>query len=348
MKKAPDNFQYALIHSIIVPQVSRNKVPDCTNSCVGPDACSKLNFKEDPAKYDACDKKSMCCGSNCQEGPHLTQYSHLKIKSEHRDRYEHDERTPRYGPDFNELMDESTNELEMEMSEEAHLEQHCDGLSRAKEENNNKIDHSDIKDHNLFSSSRLLGGSSKPSSGSAFHPVTSDKELSAKSNIDLSSSVAMSPLGPYPPVGATFVGYPDAGAITSSEKEVPHPLASDKATAASICVLQPKPRLKVNEKPEEAPASVISAGERRSVDSPDAMHKEYTILQPANSTSKVNPSPLRSISVDTPTTTTANVPLATTFEPAESPQSEAPAKHLLESPRYTEQLSGSLSKGKDQ
>lgn len=345
---------------------------ECTNSSVGNDVCSKSNFKDeqDPSKYDGCisDKKpnTSCCGTNCQEAPHPTQYSShlLKIKSEHRDRYDHHqgERPSRYGPDFNELMDESTNELEIDMSDEATMDQHCDPMGRAKEENNNKIDHVDIKDHNLFASRHtLLSGSSKPSTGSAFHPVTSDSNkdsLSTKSNMDLTSavSVAMSPLGPYPPVGATFVGYPDGAGITSSEKEPSHSMASEKPTTSSICVLQPKPRLKMNEKLEDSAtpssASVISSSERRSIDSPDTMQKEYTILQPANSTSKVNPGPLRSISVEsTPrdSTTTANVPLPTTFEApsTESPQSEAPSKHMLESQRYAEQLSSaSLNKGK--
>lgn len=304
------------------------------------------------------DKKSnpAYCGNNCHDTSHSNQYSSsvTKIKSENREKYESNEKSnARYGPDFNELVDDSTNELEIDMSDDGNIDRDSDNAIKSKEENNNKIDSADTKD-NIFTSSRhSISNTTKTSSISAFRPVTNDTKdilLSSKTNMDISNavSVAMSPLGPYPPVGATFVGYPDNSGIASPEKESAHSLTNDKQSP-NICVLQPKSRVKLNEKMDNT-SSTISVSERRSIESPDIMQKEYTILQPANSTSKVNQNSLSGIRMENnrEATSTSSVSLSTTFEssPSESSQNESSSKQLLESQRYSEHLvNGGLNKG---
>lgn len=277
----------------------------------------------------------------------------MKIKSEDRDKYNNnnnDKSNTRYGPDFNELMDDSPNNLEIDMSDDAAGDRD-DNLVKAKEENNNKIDDADIKEH-AFSSPRhnLISNGSKISSVSAFRPVTNDSKdilLSSKSNMDI-SSVAMSPLGPYPPVGATFVGYPDNAGITSPEKEQTISLNGGKQTP-NICLLQPKSRTKPIEKAEDS-ASTVSSNGRRSIESPDT--KEYTILQPANSASKATSGTLRTVAIESSSeaapTPTSSVSMATTFDssPTESPQNETSSKHLIDSQRYSDHMANSgLNKG---
>lgn len=263
-----------------------------------------------------------------------------------------DEKSSRCGPDFNELMDDSTNDLEMHMSDDANVRNDGDRDIK-KEENNNKIDNC-IKDVHAFSTPRhslISNNVNSKSSVSAFRPVTNDTKdsiLLSKSTMDISNAVsaAMSPLGPYPPVGATFVGYPDNAGLTSPEKDSSHSLATGKQTP-NICLLQPKSRVKINDKIEDS-LSTVSSNESRSAESPETMQKEYTILQPAGS--KGNSASSRNISMDSSSSeasVTPTLPRPTKFEssPIDSPSSEQSSKHALESQRYGELSSGGLNKG---
>jgi hypothetical protein len=302
-------------------QVSKNQnslfqKQDCTNT-----SHPHLTLKEEPdsSRYDSTGDERKSSSYNHHDAlAHQNQYTSssssslvgMKIKTEDKDK--------RYGPDFNELMeDDSPNNLEIDMSDDGGRE---DG-SKTKEENNNKIDSVDIKDQHVFAAAAagggprhvlLSNGGSKMSSLSAFRPVTSDTK-------DMLSGVAMSPLGPYPPVGATFVGYPDNAGITSPEKEQTLSLNGDKQTS-NICLLQPKARTKTHEKLEEAATATLAISERRSIESPDT--KEYTILQPANSTSKTNNS--------SETTATTSAPSATTVTSNfDSSSSQSPQTDIL-------------------
>lgn len=340
-------------------QVSKNlntlpQKQDCPDASLRSDQFGKTYLKEEPdsCKYDDTinDKKSNSC-YNHESVAHQNQYhSQIKIKSE-RDKYNNnnnnnnnDKSNSRYGPDFNELMDSSPNNLEIDMSDDGNGDRD-DNLIKRKEENNNKIEDVDIKEHS-FSSTRhnLVSNGSKVTSLSSSRTVTNDTKdmiLSSKSNMDM-SSVAMSPLGPYPPVGATFVGYPDNTSITSPEKEQTILLNNGKQTP-TICLLQPKNRAKSVEKIDES-ASVASSNERRSIESPDT--KEYTILQPANSASKVISGTLRTTvaiesgSSEAGPNPASNITMSTTFEssPTESAQTEPSSKHLIDSHRYSEHL----------
>ncbi len=291
----------------------------------------------------------------------------VKVKSEDGDS------GGKYRPDFNELMEESANDLQMDISNDASADRDGGHLNlqvlKSREENNNKIDEADIKDHVLFSSPKqnLLSSISKTSAASAFRPVTSDtKDISlsssnnSKCNMEtsthMSNAVAMSPLGlgPYPPMGATFVGYPDNPGVTSPEKEPPPSLASEKPTT-NICVLQSaKTKTKMSDRAEEL-TNCISMNERRTTDSPDSMQKEYIILQPANSTSKVSVSPLRGVPIDenvepTPATAASMSNSFVDSSSTHSPHNEHSSKHLPETARFTENSSNAaaaaLSKGK--
>lgn len=291
------------------------------------------------------------CTTNCADDGHQNHYSQssIKIKTEDGKTAQigcPNEKSSRCGPDFNELMDDSTNDLEMHIDENVSRDED-DGIK--KEENNNKIDNC-IKDVHTFSSGRhnLISnnGASKISSVSAFRPVTNDTKDLLSKTMDISN--AMSPLGPYPPVGATFVGYPDNTGLTSPEKEPPHSLASGKQTP-NICLLQPKPRNKISHKIEDS-LSTISSNDSRSAESPETMQKEYTILQPAGS-SKVNSTSSRNISMDSSSNSessvTTNLPRPTKFEtsPSNSPSSES-SKHILDTQRFNDHLSaGGLNKG---
>lgn len=302
------------------------------------------------------------CTNNCTEdrSGHYPPQLGLKIKTEDG---KNNEIISYSSDDCNQLTDRFGNDLEMHQisdSTNGSIRDDEDGGGIKKEENNNKIDNCNIniKDVHTFSNPRhglmANNSNSKLSTVSAFRPVINDanKDSLSKSSMDISSAVsaAMSPLGPYPPVGATFVGYPDTGGLASPEKEQSHSLSSSGKQTPSICLLQPKPRIKMNDHVDDS-MSTASSNESRSVESPEAMQKEYTILQPAGSSSKNSSSSSRNISVDSSSSESPvapNLSRPTKFEtsPMSSPPLEPSSKHILEPQRYAEQLvPGGLNKG---
>lgn len=318
--------------------------------------------------------------------------------------------------------DDSTNELRIDMSDDrdGRDDRLFASSKTIKEENNNKIvDRGDAKERGPYPNGNENGGGrlcssllftpngAKQSTVSAFRPVavSAVNEFSSKDTISSSSSSAaklssssasnmdiglsntcMSPLGPYPPVGATFVGYPDNGGLSSPDKELSsHSFPAGENHTTNICLLQPKSRLQqigdksTDENTNAKNARVLSStsacsttssassmslpssmsthmslaasAERRLTESPDTMQKEYTILQPANSSSKMSTSPLSSVtrtSAECGDVGDESLPAAKVARPtvgmfnsstsASAAANEHPSKHALESQHYADHL----------
>ncbi|XP_060528221.1 myelin transcription factor 1 isoform X2 [Cylas formicarius] len=145
-------------------------------------------------------------------------------------------------PDFNELVDDSSNELEIDMSEAAsEKNEFSDKSDHSGEKHKRKQDERQSKytESSFSTFSRSINPSTSPfSSTSAFRPPQPSKNLTN--------------LGPYP-AEATFVGYP------SMDQTGP-----------------------VDDKPKNILKPIETATEAPSAKSPDAANKQYTILQPAN------------------------------------------------------------------
>ncbi|KAI5717883.1 hypothetical protein M8J77_012998 [Diaphorina citri] len=160
----------------------------------------------------------------------------------------------RYEPDFNELVDDSSNELEIDMSEtgvdedEPHRRSNPDPGHRSRQGRDYGKDYGDK--HGLSGQ-----GYSAPSS--AFKPVESSR-LPGSSDIEL---------GPYPPPPncVTFVGFPPPPGPPSS-----HVLGETRGFAP------PKPGVKEEDNKGASGATGLH--------SPDS--KQYTILQPAGASSR--------------------------------------------------------------
>lgn len=146
--------------------------------------------------------------------------------------------------DFNELVDDSSNELEIDMSEAA----------SEKNESNDKLDEERKKDE---------GKPSKYPNEQVFHSfprasTTIASPFSTTSAFRPPQSTKNPPLGPFP-AEATFVGYPTI---------------ADPSTTA-----EDKSKTIVPLKPTESQVE-------SQVKSPEAANKQYTILQPANISSR--------------------------------------------------------------
>ncbi|KAJ8914551.1 hypothetical protein NQ315_010015 [Exocentrus adspersus] len=142
-------------------------------------------------------------------------------------------------PDFNELVDDSSNELEIDMSEAA----------SEKNESNDKLDECKKKSE---------AKTSKYPNEQVFHSFPRSSPFSTSSAFRPPQSTKSSPLGPFP-AEATFVGYP--------------PITDTSATA------EDKSKNILPLKPAETQVEP-------QVKSPDAANKQYTILQPANISSR--------------------------------------------------------------
>lgn len=157
-------------------------------------------------------------------------------------------------PDFNELVDDSSNELEIDMSEAA-----ADKNEASNDSERIKKDSDDIKPHRYPSETapltyhnfpRPVTTSASPfSSTSAFRPPQTT-----------SKTAPLTSLGPYP-AEATFVGYPGA-----------------METSSNVPVEKSKNLIPI--KTEDVPRDVPPCGSVE-VKSPEAVNKHYTILQPA-------------------------------------------------------------------
>lgn len=160
-------------------------------------------------------------------------------------------------PDFNELVDDSSNELEIDMSDAASekneaMEKNEHNKEHKKYENDDpKSKYSNDPSPTTFHSFQRTSSTTIPSSSpfsttSAFRPPQSTK------------STPLTNLGPYP-AEATFVGYPQAIGVSDPASSV-----DDKSKS----LLQLK-------------SSEVHVVEPIAIKSPEAASKQYTILQPA-------------------------------------------------------------------
>lgn len=226
----------------------------------------------------------------------------------------------RYEPDFNELVDDSSNELEIDMSDPSGDKDEDDENSdrtdlKQKKKDEICIKKDDNKTENVKTECRFgvlsqnqkmeksksnltglsLSSSATFSSTSAFRPVPSDQ--SSKDNrmpstsLDLQTTVSsgMSPIGPFP-AGATFVGYPGSSNLSqvdpqSNNHNPMSPLIDEKP---AVCLLPLKPTAKIeNDAERHENVNGPSKSSNLSVSSPEAASaKQYTILQPAGAGSR--------------------------------------------------------------
>ncbi|XP_030768395.1 myelin transcription factor 1-like protein [Sitophilus oryzae] len=147
-------------------------------------------------------------------------------------------------PDFNELVDDSSNELEIDMSEAASEKNESSDRSNVSEGGRDKR-----KEEGRFGESQGFSAFTRHSSGSSLSsPFSSNSAFRPPQP----SNKALTNLGPYP-AEATFVGYP----------------GMDQSPAPE-------------DKPKNILKPIEGATDTVPVKSPEASNKQYTILQPAS------------------------------------------------------------------
>lgn len=151
-------------------------------------------------------------------------------------------------PDFNELVDDSSNELEIDMSEAASDKNEAkEDVIKQKEEVKSRFPDDSASQPIYHAFPRPVATTTSPfSSNSAFRPPQT-------------KTSTLTNLGPYP-AEATFVGYP------IPPVEPPPPATIEDKT---------KPTLPIKSDDSQSDTSTVG------VKSPEAMSKHYTILQPA-------------------------------------------------------------------
>ncbi|XP_058808292.1 mucin-2, partial [Phymastichus coffea] len=180
-------------------------------------------------------------------------------------------------PDFNELVDESSNELEIDMSDPAVAEQ-------SDKDRGCKSNSTSPKQQNVYSAYQrpyVDGLKVNPTSpsytnvSSAFRPPNNN-EHSKNNNGSRTTPTTIPPMGPYP-AAATFVGYP------SVPQPVPgcSPPVDDKHN--SLLQLKSPKEETINARLNEPPIkhNNNNSSSNPQIGSPDANSKQYTILQPA-------------------------------------------------------------------
>lgn len=174
------------------------------------------------------------------------------IQMKNRKQYKCNIEPSRYDPpDFNELVDDSSNELEIDMSEAASdkndsSDEKCENKSKKRDSEETKGSRYSTEEHQSTYHPFTRPPTSSPfSTTSAFRPPQTTK------------STTLTPLGPYP-AEATFVGYPST---------LPPALPIDD-------------KMKIP-KTEEQDSSTLLTSIKSSVGSPEGVNKQYTILQPA-------------------------------------------------------------------
>ncbi|XP_012057465.1 PREDICTED: mucin-12 [Atta cephalotes] len=218
-------------------------------------------------------------------------------------------------PDFNELVDDSSNELEIDMSDPAVDKDESD-RDRSNDRERDRIckngqspqnisrqqQHQQLytnyqrqyNDTNMkISSTGTSSSSSTPNSPfsatSAFRPPNTDHSKAScrsSSSVPVASST-IPPIGPYP-AAATFVGYPTPGPTMPTPQPVSgiSPTADDKHSS-TVSLLQLKSSKEENHHVTTHDVATNSVSPSKSptsgppsVTSPDSS-KQYTILQPA-------------------------------------------------------------------
>ncbi|XP_044734234.1 mucin-17 isoform X2 [Chrysoperla carnea] len=182
-------------------------------------------------------------------------------------------------PDFNELVDDSSNELEIDMSDPSGEKEDEDIESKNKHKPISPSTSSPRQPlYSPYTHKPITTSSVSPfSTTSAFRPPTSDS-LSKNRMSHVPSTTAPSsipPIGPFPAESA-FVGYPPPPppiGVTTVVTDVHHPTVLD--------VKHVHHQIKINEK-DTVDSNITTTKASVSVASPDATSsKQYTILQPA-------------------------------------------------------------------
>lgn len=179
----------------------------------------------------------------------------------------------RYEPDFNELVDDSSNELQIDMSESD--DKNCGKSDKKKKDNDERRDGKGNKSTAGSYVPQQKNEKNKDSETAFASPVpfrdSNEQSKLPSNNIDLQT-----PIGPFP-AGATFVGYPPANVAPSSR--IPQ-----EEKPPVVCLLPLKP---ATTKVEPADESAVVTSTKVSVSSPEnPASKQYTILQPAGAGSR--------------------------------------------------------------
>lgn len=182
-------------------------------------------------------------------------------------------------PDFNELVDDSSNELEIDMSEQGDKDEEDERkVLKKKDDEIKKERYSSEKSINQRSyapyTQHPTAGANTPtfSATSAFKPPVDSKQ-SRNPGIGISGSIP--PLGPFP-AEATFVGYPTPVQETPTT-DAPSTLPEDKLRNTSLLQLKG-----IAKDPAEPRANSVPVKPSPvSIGSPETNSKQYTILQPA-------------------------------------------------------------------
>lgn len=218
-------------------------------------------------------------------------------------------------PDFNELVDDSSNELEIDMSDPAADKDEGDrersndrerdrtckngqspqNISRQQQHQSLYTNYQrQYNDTNMKVSSTGSSSSSSPpasspfSATSAFRPPNTDHSKAScrsSSSVPVASS-GIPPIGPYP-AAATFVGYPTPGPTMPTPQPVSgiSPTSEDKHSSVSLLQLKSSKEESHHVTTHDVTTNSVSpskspTGGPPSVTSPDSS-KQYTILQPA-------------------------------------------------------------------
>ncbi|XP_072155722.1 uncharacterized protein [Bemisia tabaci] len=209
------------------------------------------------------------------------------------------ERLPHYETDFNELVDDSSNELEIDMSDPSEKDARKDCPEKKPRI---KVE-TDLQTQGTYPSY----GSNKDvektfSQTSAFRPVGVGADASKDGKPRVSDTISMAPIGigPYPPAVATFVGYP--GAPVPDMASPGNPMVDAKSPPSGVHLLHLKSSVVKSEDDMDTRSSIASttsmpvsgsgpgsvSQERTkseppaSIASPDMMSsKQYITLQPA-------------------------------------------------------------------
>lgn len=157
-------------------------------------------------------------------------------------------------PDFNELVDDSSNELEIDMSEAASDKNEAKETDKQREDTKSRFHQEDSSSQPVYHTfPRPVATTTSPfSSNSAFRPPQT-------------KSTTLTNLGPFP-AEATFVGYP-------------HPVEPPPTTVEDKI----KPTIPSKSDDSQSDSSACSTV---GVKSPETMNKHYTILQPAGAGSR--------------------------------------------------------------
>lgn len=191
-------------------------------------------------------------------------------------------------PDFNELVDESSNELEIDMSDStADRNEHDHRVKAESSANSNKhpqhqqslygsYQRPPYSDGLKVNSTSASPVGSSFSVTSAFRPPNTDH--SKATNCRTPTSIP--PLGPYP-AAATFVGYPAAPAPQPVPGISPPVDEKHSSTVSLLQLKSPKEEaISPVHRADVAPGPTVGKG-LVPIGSPDANSKQYTILQPA-------------------------------------------------------------------